>query len=92
MHGLRAGKLFPETTGFLIAIKDQVIIINNYKGYVVKDPNVSNNTYRKCRRERETIRHITGECHSPVQGNYTRRHNQVTDIIHQELTIKCGLS
>jgi len=48
MHGLRAGKLFPENTGFMITINDQVISTSNYKGYVVKDPNITNNIYRKC--------------------------------------------
>lgn len=38
----------------------------------------------------ETIQHITSECHAPVQGNYTHHHNQVDNIIHQELTIKGG--
>jgi len=76
----------------MIAIKDQVIGTNNYKGYVVKDPNITNNMYRKCRGELETIQHITSEYHAPVQGNCAHLHNQVTNIIHQELTIKCGLS
>jgi hypothetical protein len=90
MHGLRAGKLFPETIGFMIAVKDQVISTNNYKDYVVKDPNVTNNMYRKCSGELETIQHTASKCHAPVQGNYTHLHNQAANIIHQELTIKCG--
>jgi len=74
----------------MITIKDQVIITNNYKDYVVKDPNVTNNMYRKCWGELETIQHMTGECNAPIQGTYTHHHNQVANIIHQELTIKCG--
>jgi len=48
MHGLRAGKLFPENTGFMIAITDQVISNNNYTCYVDKHPNITKNMYRKC--------------------------------------------
>jgi hypothetical protein len=29
--GLKAGKLFPETSGFMLAIQDQVISTSNYK-------------------------------------------------------------
>lgn len=76
----------------MVTIKDQVIGTNNYKCYVVKNPNITNNMYRKCLGELETIQHITSEYHAPVQGNYIHHHNQVTNIIHQEVTIKCGLS
>ena len=35
----------------------------------------------------ETIKTMTGACR-----DYTHRHNQVANIFHQELAIKCGLS
>jgi hypothetical protein len=31
------GELFPKTTGFMIAIQDQVICASNYKKYILKD-------------------------------------------------------
>jgi hypothetical protein len=36
---LKAGELFPETTGILIAIQDRIISINNYKKHILKDLN-----------------------------------------------------
>jgi hypothetical protein len=46
---------------------------------------------RKCRETSETIRHVTGACYAIAQGDYIYRHNQVANIVHQELAIKCGL-
>jgi hypothetical protein len=55
----KAGELFPETTGFMIAIQDQVISrpSNNYNTHILKDPN---DICGKCRTKLETIQHITG--------------------------------
>ena len=36
---LKAGELFPETTGILIAIQDWIISTNNYKKHILKDLN-----------------------------------------------------
>jgi hypothetical protein len=58
---LKAGKLFPERTGFMIAIQDKVISTNNYKQHILKDLNTTN-ICRKCRQKLETIQHITGAC------------------------------
>ncbi|KAG6462064.1 hypothetical protein O3G_MSEX013040 [Manduca sexta] len=85
---LKLGSLFPETEGFIIAIQDQVINTNNYKKYIVKDPNTHNDKCRKCHRHPETIQHITGACPTLTQTDYTHRHNQVVHIIHQKLAIK----
>ena len=36
---LKAGQLFPETTGILIAIQDRIISTNNYTKHILKDLN-----------------------------------------------------
>jgi DICT domain-containing protein len=54
-------EIFPGTTGFVIAIEDQVISASNWK-LILKDPSIRNCTCRKCRQKSETIRHITGAC------------------------------
>ena len=36
---LKAGKLFHETTGILIAIQDRIISTNNYKKHILNDLN-----------------------------------------------------
>ena len=36
---LKAGELFPEITGILIAIQDRIISTNNYKKHILKDLN-----------------------------------------------------
>ena len=75
--------------GFKIAIQHQVISTNNY---IVKDPNVIKDICRKCRQKLENIQRITGACHALAQGDYIHWHNQVASTVHQELSIKCGLS
>jgi hypothetical protein len=40
----------------------------------------------------KTIQHKIGACRALAQGDYTQRHNQAANIVHQELAIKCGLS
>ena len=50
------------------------------------------NTCRKCCEKSETIWHITGVCCTLTLGDYTHRHNQEANIVHQELAVKCGLS
>ena len=35
-----------------------------------------------------TILHITGACRALAEGNYTHRHSQAANIVHQELAIK----
>ena len=49
------------------------------------------NTCRKCWEISETIQHITGACHTLALGDYTHRHSQGANIVHQELAVKCGL-
>jgi hypothetical protein len=84
---LKAGEIFPESTGFMIAIQNLVISTNNYKKYILKDPNSTNNICR-----RETTPHISGACRALAQDDHTKRYSYVANIGHQELAIKCGLS
>jgi hypothetical protein len=60
---LREGKLFTDTTGFMIAIQDLVPSTNNYKKYIFNDPNIINNICKKCQEKSETIhhQHVTGQ-------------------------------
>ncbi|CAK1582520.1 unnamed protein product [Parnassius mnemosyne] len=85
---LKIGNLFPETEGFIIAIQDQIINTKNYRKYVIKDPTVTNDKCRKCFTQPETIQHITGACTTLTQTDYTHKHNQVANIIHQKLALK----
>jgi hypothetical protein len=36
---LKAGEIFPETTGIVTAIQDRIISTNNYKKHILKDLN-----------------------------------------------------
>ncbi|XP_063899231.1 uncharacterized protein LOC135119187 [Helicoverpa armigera] len=85
---LKIGNLFPETEGFIIAIQDQIINTKNYRKYIIKDPTATNDKCRKCHTQPETIQHITGACTTLTQTDYTHRHNQVANIIHQKLALK----
>ncbi|XP_063891152.1 uncharacterized protein LOC110374959 [Helicoverpa armigera] len=85
---LKIGSLFPETEGFIIAIQDQIINTKNYRKYIIKDPTATNDKCRKCHTQPETIQHITGACTTLTQTDYTHRHNQVANIIHQKLALK----
>lgn len=85
---LKIGKLFPETEGFMIAIQDQVINTKNYRKHIIKDPTITTDKCRRCHAQSETIQHITGACTALTQTDYTHRHNQIANIIHQHLAIK----
>ncbi|KAL0882135.1 hypothetical protein ABMA27_000695 [Loxostege sticticalis] len=88
---LKLGALFPETEGFMIAIQDQIINTRNYKKYILKDPHLITDKCRKCNRQSETIQHITSACPNLTQTDYTHRHNQICNIIHQKLAFKYQL-
>ncbi|KAL0841160.1 hypothetical protein ABMA28_014906 [Loxostege sticticalis] len=88
---LESGQLFPESEGFLIAIQDQVISTKNYRKYILKDRTLRNDLCRKCNNKPETIQHITGACITLTQNDYTHRHNQLVNIIHQKLVLKYKL-
>lgn len=88
---LTLGFLFPETEGFIIAIQDQIINTKNYKKHIIKDSTVTDDRCRKCHNQPETIQHITGACPNLAQTDYTHRHNQIANIIHQRLALKYEL-
>ena len=44
-----------------------------------------------CGQKDETVWHITSECEKLAQGEYKRRHDNVTRIIHWELCAKYGI-
>lgn len=83
--------LFPETEGFIIAIQDQVINTRNYRKYIIKDPKIQSDLCRKCQNKSETIQHIIGACTTLTQNDYTHRHNQLANILHQKLAYKYSL-
>jgi len=89
--GLKVSELFPQTTGFMTAMQDQSISTNNYYKYSLKDPNIATYICRKCGEKSETIQHITEACRALTPGDDTHRDNQVANIVHQELAIKCEL-
>jgi hypothetical protein len=73
-------------------MQDHVINTNNYKKYVSKDQNITNNTCKKCREKSEPIQHITAAYRALAQGHYSHRHIQAASIVHKDSAIKCGLS
>ncbi|CAH2092510.1 unnamed protein product [Euphydryas editha] len=87
---LRRGELFPETEGFIFAIQDQVIETRNYRKHIMKTQNAID-VCRKCNNPLENIQNITGSCKTIVQTEYKHRHDQVANIIHQELALKYNL-
>ena len=80
----RLVKHFPQTSGFVIAIQDQVISKNDYKDCILKDPDVIKSIGRKYRVIWEIIQHNTGVGHALTQGDYIHRHKKVANIDHQE--------
>lgn len=88
---LTSGYLFPETEGFLTAIQDQVINTKNYQKHIVKNIAVKDDRCRRCQEKPETIQHITGACSQLAQNDYLHRHNQVANIVHQQLSVRCEL-
>jgi hypothetical protein len=76
--------LFAETEGFLTAIQDQVILIRNYKKYILKQPNIDE-MCRRCRKESETTQHITAACEQLAPTEYVKRHDGPAKVIHQKL-------
>ena len=65
------GEHFPETIGFIVGNQDQAIVRNNYKKYILKDPNVSNGTFVKFPEKSETIQLTAGACLALTPDDYT---------------------
>lgn len=84
---LKSGYLFGETEGFMIAIQDKVIATRNYRKFILKE-NLTSDACRRCNNHPETIDHIIGGCSLLAGVDYTVRHNQVAQIVHQMLAKK----
>ena len=88
---LTKGNIYGETEGFMIAIQDQIINTKYYSKHIIKDPNTTTDRCRLCKQQIETIDHIIGGCTILANTEYTRRHNNVAKIIHQQLAIQYKL-
>lgn len=86
---LKYGDLFGETEGFMVAIQDQVINTKSYRKHILKQ--AIDDKCRKCHTTVESIQHITSGCKLMAHTDYTYRHNQVANIIHQKLAAKSKL-
>ena len=71
---------------------EQIISVINYKEYISRDPNISNDIRRKCREKLENIQRITSEYRALPQTDYTNCKSHLADISHQELVIKYVLT
>ena len=57
----------------------------------MKDPTVTTDNCRRCSRITENIQHIISGCSHLANTDYKHRHDQVAKIIHQKISVKCGL-
>ncbi|XP_066909292.1 uncharacterized protein [Halyomorpha halys] len=87
---LKAGRLFSETGGFVVAIQDQVIATRSYRKRVFKDATTPDKC-RLCSVTLESIQHITGGCGVLAGNEYLQRYNHVAKILHQALAVKYSL-
>ena len=71
-------ELFPETAGFMIVIQNQVICTSNYRKYILKDPNTTNGSSRKCREKLKPIQNTTDVYRARALGDCIHRQNQVS--------------
>lgn len=54
----------------------------------IKDPNTTTDKCKLCKQQTQTIDHIIGGYTILINTEYTRRHNNVAKIIHQQLAIQ----
>ena len=87
---LKSGQLYAETEGFMIAIQDKIISTRNYKKHILKQP-IPSDLCRICNEQIETIDHITSGCRILAPKQYTKRHDNVCKIIHENLAFKHSL-
>ena len=83
------GALYPETEGFMAAIQDRVMRTRNYERHVLKMD--IEDRCRKCGNTGEPIEHVIGGCPALAETAYLGRHNQLANLIHQQLGFKYGL-
>lgn len=87
---LRAGYLFPETEGRMVAIQDQVIPTRSYIKNIT-GRNIPTDKCRKCLQATESVQHITSSCPILAPTDYTQRHNAMARVYHQAIAKRCGL-
>ncbi|XP_044760793.1 uncharacterized protein LOC123318242 [Coccinella septempunctata] len=87
---LRAGYLFPETEGRLLAIQDQVMPTRMYLKHIAGQ-DIPSTLCRKCSQAPESIQHMTSACSIMAPRDYLERHNAMGKIYHQKLALKLGL-
>ncbi|XP_045477891.1 uncharacterized protein LOC123683040 [Harmonia axyridis] len=87
---LRAGYLFPETEGRLLAIQDQVMQTRMYLKHIAQQ-NIPTDRCRKCSQRPESIQHLTSSCPILAPKDYLGRHNSMAKIYHQQMALKLGL-
>ncbi|XP_045463785.1 uncharacterized protein LOC123673343 [Harmonia axyridis] len=87
---LKAGYLFPETEGRLLAIQDQVIPTRSYLKNIAGQQ-LTSDLCRKCKLGREHIQHVTSGCSILAPREYTDRHNQMAKVYHQAMALKLKL-
>ena len=76
--------MFAETEGFLAAIQDQVVLTRNHKNYILKQPD-TDELYRRCGKESETIQHVTAACEQLASTEYVKRHDGLAEIADYKL-------
>lgn len=81
---LKAGYLFPETEGRLLAIQDQVVPTRSYLKNIARQQLPTD----LCGQGREHIQHVTSGCPILAPREYTDRHNQMAKIYHQAIALK----
>ncbi|XP_045480892.1 uncharacterized protein LOC123685281 [Harmonia axyridis] len=87
---LRAGYLFPETEGRMVAIQDQVIPTRSYIENMT-GRNIPTDKCRKCLQATESVQHITSSCPILAPTDYTQRHNAMARVYHPAIAKRCGL-
>ncbi|XP_044760842.1 uncharacterized protein LOC123318288 [Coccinella septempunctata] len=87
---LRAGYLYPETEGRLLAIQDQVMPTRMYQRHIAK-LDIPSDRCRKCSQAPETIQHVTSSCPILAPREYLERHNNMAKIYHQKIALNLGL-
>lgn len=87
---LRAGYLFPETEGRLLAIQDQVVPTRMYMKHIAKQ-DIPSDRCRKCSQAAESVQHITSSCSILAPRDYLDRPDAMGKIYHQQIALKLGL-
>lgn len=52
---VKAGEIFPETSGFVLAVQNQVISTSNYKKHILKDPTLLNKSAKNAENNQKPL-------------------------------------